>query len=113
MVINSMTPEEAYELCKSKGERIHELEQIILNSNDSNIVYNYVCFIIRGPFPEGEDILATDTYWSVAYSINFLKAPFEKAHKKIFEKSDYNQIMVNKYKGFLDNIGYNYSEWML
>ena len=114
MVINSMTPEEAYEICsKSKGERIHELEQIILNSNDSNIVYNYVCFIIRGPFPEGEDILATDTYWSVAYSINFLKAPFEKAHKKIFEKSDYNQIMVNKYKSFLDNIGYNYSEWML
>jgi hypothetical protein len=108
-----LTPEEAYETCKNKGERIPELEQIILNSNDSNIVYNYVCFIIKGPFPEGEEILATDTYWSVAYAINFLKVPFEKAHVKIFEKSEYNQIMINKYKDFLNNIKYDYSEWLI
>jgi hypothetical protein len=108
-----VTPEQAYETCKNKGKRILELEQIILNSNDSNIVYNYVCFIIKGPFPEGEEVLATDTYWSVAYAINFLKVPFEKAHIKIFEKSEYNQIMVNKYKSFLNNIKYDYSEWLI
>ena len=108
-----MTPEGVCKYCRDHKKRIPELEQIILNNNDSAMVYNYVCFLIRGPFPEGEGILATDTYWSVAYAINFLKAPFEIAHSKIFERSEYNQIMVNKYRGFLEDIGYNYSEWII
>jgi hypothetical protein len=109
----NMTAKEACQICRDKRQRIPELEKIILDSNDSSEIYNYVCFVVRDVFPEGETILATDTYWSVAYAIHFLKAPFEIAHSKIFERSEYNQIMVNKYKGFLDDIGYNYSEWII
>lgn len=113
MVDLNMTPKEAWQYCRDKKERIPELEKIVLDSNDSAEVYNYICFVVNGPFPEAEPILKTDTYWSVAYAIHFLKSPFEMAHAKIFEKSKFNQIMVNKYKGFLDDIGYDYSEWKL
>ena len=113
MVKNNMTPKEAWQYCRDQRQRIPELEKIILDSNDPNEVYNYVCFVVRGPFPEGEHILKTDTYWAIAYAIDFIKRPFEIAHVKIFEKSQYNQIMVNKYKGFLDDIGYDYSEWII
>lgn len=109
----NMTPEGAWKYCRDHKKRIPELEKIILDSNDPNEVYNYVCFVVHGPFPEGEHILKNNTYWAIAYAINFLKAPFEIAHSKIFERSQYNQIMVNKYKGFLDDIGYNYSEWLI
>ena len=51
--------------------------------------------------------------FKTAYAVDFLKTPFEMAHTKIFEKSIYNQIMVNKYKHFLNEIHYDYSEWII
>ena len=108
-----MSPKDALKICKDEQRRISNLEKIILDSNDSTIVFDYVCFVVKDRFQEGEEILANDTYWAVAYAVHFLKAPFEGAHSKIFESSQYNQIMVNKYKGFLDDIGYDYSEWKI
>lgn len=106
-----MTAKEAYEELKKIKKRDRELEQIIIDSGDSSIAYYYVCHCLNDIWPEAEHVLATDTYWAVAYATSFLKRPFEIAHPKIFEKSEFNQIMVNKYRHFLDEQNYDYSEW--
>lgn len=108
-----MTPKDALNELLSKKTRDKELEKIIINGNEAVVAWDYICKFLRKSWPEAESLLATDTYWAVAYAIDFLKAPFEMAHKKIFEKSIYNQIMVNKYKHFLDEIKYDYSEWVI
>jgi hypothetical protein len=108
-----MTPKEALQELLSKKTRDNELEKIITGGNEAVVAWDYICKCLRTPWPEAEPLLAKDTYWAVAYAIDFLKAPFEMAHTKIFEKSIYNQIMVNKYKHFLNEIYYDYSEWII
>lgn len=77
--------------CASVEEFYLQIQQsnpIFVNAiikQDPEYTYNYVCDIIKGPWPEGEDIIATDGDVACKYALDILKNQFPKGEKAIAE----------------------------
>jgi len=112
-----MTPREAYEIARSAGKRLPELENIILTSSseayfytrsvfkgrwreaediiatDPSNAFYYAAYVVRGRWKKAEDMIATDCYCACQYATFVIKGRFKKA-EKVIAVSDYNERYI-------------------
>jgi len=63
--------------------------------------YGYASDVLHGPFPKGENTIATDSYYSCLYAQNVLKDRFIKGEGTIIK----NKKQLTSYTNFLKQIG--------
>lgn len=64
-------------------------EKQLLETNESEDIYDYAFSIIRGRWPEGEEILASDPYYSYKYAREIIKGRWIKGEAAIASNADY------------------------
>lgn len=57
--------------------------------SSAEFAYRYAGQVLEGPFPDGEDVIATEAEWAYKYAINILKGPFPKGESIIATDADF------------------------
>ena len=64
------------------------------------LAFEYAAYTIKGPWPEGEAVIAMDGTYSYAYAVNVLKAPFPLGEPEIRK----SQKLSDFYDDFLKSL---------
>jgi len=86
-----ITPEEAYRYAMEEGERTPELEEIIAKSpgRSAGMAYLYAVNVIKGRWPEAEDVIAKESYTSYIYARDVIGDRFPEGEEKIKQHPKY------------------------
>jgi len=74
-----LTYEYAYYITRGKVK--DEFEDIIAQSE--KVSYDYASFVLKGPFPRGENTLAQDSNYAYLYARDIIKGPWPKGEPTI------------------------------
>ena len=93
------------EICNNQTfKNIHESAKInpVLAAMQSRYAYRYARDVLKGPFPEGESIIATDAFHSYDYAKNVLQGPFPLgepaiAKNAMFSIVEFSKLLATKY----------------
>ena len=58
---------------------------------DPSCAYFYAKNTIKGPFPEGEAVIATDPYWAYNYALQVIKGRFQEGEEAIAKDTKYSK----------------------
>ena len=54
-----------------------DLENLIITTKNAQAAYEYALYVLKGPFKDGEPIIAKNPDWVYEYASNVLKGPFK------------------------------------
>lgn len=57
--------------------------------SSAEFAYKYAVQVLEGPFPEGEDLIATDAHLAYQYAVSILEGPFPKGESIIAADANY------------------------
>lgn len=95
--VTNLSPEKALQCAEKQGERIPELEPIIIKDPES--AYMYAKDIIKGKWPEAESTIMTRPAWAVIYAKNVIKGRWPEAEPCIMKSlRDANWYLRNNHE---------------
>lgn len=109
---DDIVPERIMQIAKRHGKLNDTQEKIIAKNTDN--AYEYATFILRKPWPKGEDAISKDPEYSYWYACNILKQPFPKGEDVISKNSELSymyarDVMKGKFPKGEDAIAKNAS----
>ncbi len=86
---DDIVPSRILKLAKS-GKKLTDKQEVTLAKNAEHS-YSYA-YILKKPFPKGEDAIAKDAQYSYIYANDVLKKPFPKGEDAIAKDSYYSYL---------------------
>ena len=76
-------------LRKLKDKNYKTLEEALGDPNAPEWAYWYARYVLKGPFPQGEDTIATSAVWAYWYAKDVLKGPFPQGEDEIATSAEW------------------------
>ena len=91
-IVENVQPEEAYKRLADGDVGDFKPYYELVVSKDAEASYNYACYVIKGRWEKGEDVISQYAGWSYRYALNVIKGRWEQGEGVI---SQDKEMLVN------------------